>query len=254
MAVRNSRSAASDHRRHDRLLVARFATGDAEFGQERDAEELIRRCSECAALATDMSLISKSVARLPAARRTRDFRLTVEQADKLRGSTFERFFRALSGSGWAVVRPVAAVALSIGLVMSVVGVLPILGFAAGPAAAPVSDATAGQNDGLGFESFPNPTGPSEVLPMASGQPSRAENPEDSSQAGVAGDNLNNIYVKTASPGPDLGPVSQAPTARQSGFNSRDILFVGGLVVAALALALLTLLYAARRRFTDPLLR
>src|SRR5687767_5319191 len=143
MAVRNSRSAASDHRRHDRLLVARFATGDAEFGQEREAKDLMRRCSECAALATDISLISKSMAKLPAARRTRDFRLTPDQAERMRGSAFERFFRALTGSGWTVVRPVAAVALSIGMVMSVVGVLPILGFAAGPAAAPVSDATNG---------------------------------------------------------------------------------------------------------------
>jgi hypothetical protein len=250
MAVRNSRSAASDHRRHDRLLVARFATGDAEFGQEREARDLIRRCSECAELAADVTLISKSVAKLPAARRTRDFRLTAEQADKLRGSAFERFFRALSGSGWAVVRPAAAVALSIGLVMSVVGVLPILGFAAGPAAGP----TSGQVTDAGFESFPDPTDGQVLAPAASGPPVAAGNPDDTDRGAVAEDNLNNIYVKTASPLPGLGPITQAPTALDSGPNPRDLLFVGGLALTVLAVAVLSLLYAARRRFSDPLLR
>jgi hypothetical protein len=254
MAVRNSRSAASDHRRHDRLLVARFATGDAEFGQEREAKDLIRRCSECAALATDINLISKATSRLPAPRRTRDFRLTPEQADNLRGNALERFFRTLSGSGWTIVRPVAGVALSIGLVMSVVGMLPILG-GAGLAAAPAAAPTSGQVTDVGIESFPNPTELGHVVaPMASGQPG-AENPDDPSRAITAGGNVDNAYLdKTSSPGPDLGPVSQAPAARQSGLSSQDVLFVGGLALAALALLVLTLLYAARRKFRDPLLR
>src|SRR3990170_8922370 len=138
MTVRNSRSITSDHRRHDRLLVARYAVGDAQFGQDHEAQDLIRRCSECAALADDIGRLSRAVGQLPAARRPRDFRLTAEQADKLRGSRLERWLRALTGSGWATVRPVAAVALSLGMVMSVVGVLPILG-AATPAPASTFD-------------------------------------------------------------------------------------------------------------------
>lgn len=252
MAVRNSRSAASDHRRHDRLLVARFATGDAEFGQEREAVELVRRCGECADLAADIKRISQSVAQLPAPRRTRDFRLTAEQADKLRGSAFERFFRTLTGSGWTVLRPVAGVALSIGLVMSVVGYLPILG-GAGLAGAPAAAPTSGENDSPGFEQFP----------MASDMD--AQPPQESPRAGVedpnrsevatAADNLDNAYVvPKGSPAPALGPTGQAPSARDVGLNSRDMLFIGGLAMSALAVAVLALLYAARRRFTDPLLR
>lgn len=90
--------------------------------------------------------------------------------------------------------------------------------------------------------------------MVSGQPAAAGNPDDS-RADIAAGNVDNAYLDTtSSPVADLGPVSQAPTARESGLNSRDVLFVGGLVVSGLALALLMLLYAARRRFTDPLLR
>jgi hypothetical protein len=252
MTVRNSRSAASDHRRHDRLLVARFATGDAEFGQEREAKDLIRRCSECAALAADITLISKSTAALPAARRTRDFRLTAEQAEKLRGSAFERFFRALSGSGWTVLRPAAGVALSIGLVMSVVGVLPILG-GGGFAAAPVGAPTSADVNGLGNESFPSPTNGDQVFAPAA-SPGPVAGADDPTRAETADNTLNNIYVKTASPQPDLAPLPQVSSARDSGLSSQDVLFVGGLVVTALAMAVLALLYAARRRFTDPLLR
>src|SRR5512147_3229975 len=127
MAVPNNHSLVAEHRRHDRLLVARFAAGDASGAQEHEARDLVKRCSECAALAADISAISSSVAKLPAMPRPRDFRLSAEEAAKLRGSRIDRWLRTISGSGWATVRPAAAVALSVGMVMSVVGALPIVG-------------------------------------------------------------------------------------------------------------------------------
>ena len=249
MAVRNSRSAASDHRRHDRLLVARFATGDAEFGQEREATELIRRCNECAGLAADIKRISLSVAQLPAPRRTRDFRLTPEQAARLRGSAFERFFRSLTGSGWTVLRPVAGVALSIGLVMSVVGYLPMLGGAASSAAAPGNEFVQPVGAPVPTDDRPavNPPQASDAPAGVDGDPNRAEV--------SAAENLDNAYLdEKSSPPAALGPIGQAPSARDPGLNSRDLLLAGGLILSALAIAVLALLYAVRRRFTDPLLR
>jgi hypothetical protein len=242
MAVRNSRSAASDHRRHDRLLVARFAVGDAEFGHEREAKELIRHCSECAALAADISAISKTVAKMPAPRRTRDFRLTPEQADKLRGSGLERFFRAISGSGWTIARPVAGVALSIGLVMSVVGFLPTLG--GGAASGPTSDleqVVAGA---------PTPGGQIPLQPTT-----MAGAPAEGSSRDTVADGLSNAYLdeKTEAPA-DHAARPPLPAVRETGVDSRDLLFIGGLALSVLALAGLALIYAARRRFTDPLLR
>ena len=251
----NSHSLSAEHRRHDRLLVARFAVGDAAFGQDHEAADLVRRCSECAGLAADIKAISSSIGKLPAAPRSRDFRLTAEQAADLRGSRFERWLRGITGSGWATVRPVAAVALSIGMVMSVVGVLPNLGAAApGPvdtlsaqvsAGQPSAEQTSDNRSGSG-EQMPSP-GSAQVHPddpaglVASPEPPAAVNLDNAyvPSPGVEPQPESNDFPKSL-PGPDSGP--------------RDTVLLIGLVVTVLALVVLTLLYAARRRYYDPLLR
>jgi hypothetical protein len=240
------------------LLVARFAVGDAGFGQDREAAQLVRRCNECAALATDMKLISRSVAKLPAAPRTRDFRLTAEQAAQLRGSRLDRWLRTITGSGWATVRPVAAVALSIGMVMSVVGALPILGaavpgpveFAVGrPTPEQTSDTRGTSGDLVASpataSNAPTPGGPA-------AEPGRAEVAGSPPPAAV---NIDNAYVPSPAAEDQSGQSSDLMKALPgSGSSLRDTLLLVGLVVTVLALAVLALLYAARRRFYDPLLR
>jgi hypothetical protein len=248
--VPNTHSLSAEHRRHDRLLVARFAAGDAGFGQENEAQDLMRRCSECAALAADISAISKSVAKLPAQPRPRDFRLTAEQAAQLRGSRIDRWLRTVSGSGWSTVRPVAAVALSVGMVMSVVGFLPVIGAANGV-----------------------PTGPSGIQqPVSVGQPTPAtERSQGAPAAGPtdgavdlapegpsspASGNMDNAYLtqETAAPGAGNEPDGIATALPGSGPSVRDLVLISGVAVTIAALAILALLYAARRRYSDPLLR
>ena len=269
MAVPNNSSLTAEHRRHDRLLVARFAAGDAAPGQEHEAQDLIRRCSDCAALAADISAISKSVAQLPSPRRPRDFRLSSSEADRLRGSRLDRWLRTITGSGWATVRPVAAVALSIGLVMSVVGGLPMLG-AAG-AGAPADTLTQRP-----IAAVPTPGATTDIR-VAS--PSAATAPEQGSVppmvgpvvGSMAGNSLDNAYLQpTAAPTQQqlLPPPPQAtqPQATSGsakdltsplpgpGTGTRDTLLIAGVAVTILALILLALLYTARRRYYDPLLR
>jgi hypothetical protein len=254
MSVPNNHSLSAEHRRHDRLLVARFAVGDAGFGQDHEAADLVRRCNECAALATDIAAISNSVAKLPAAPRPRDFRLTTEQAERLRGSRLDRWLRTITGSGWATVRPIAAVALSVGMVMSVVGVLPILG-AAAPAPAGMFDQQFGAANSpgqttdtrTGFDNLMPSPGSAEINPggvdFATSQP-----PADAY--------LNGAYVQP-SPAvePQPGRSSDLPKALPgTGSGLGDLLLQVGLGVSVLALAVLALLYAARRRYYDPLLR
>ena len=111
---------SSEHDRHDRLLVARYAAGDAYESEIVEAKDLVDNCDGCAALAADIRLISAKTAELPAATRPRDFRITPEQAEKLRGSWFDRLMRGFSSPGWSVVRPVAAASLAIGMVLIVV--------------------------------------------------------------------------------------------------------------------------------------
>lgn len=262
----NTRSLASDHRRHDWLLIARFAAGDAQFGQDEEARDLVRRCTECAALAADIGHISRAVGQLPAAARPRDFRLTVEQADGLRGSRLERWLRTLAGPGWATVRPVAAMALSVGLVMSVVGALPIVGAAAPGssfeafatdrnfAAAPTSDTTNG--DGNPSVPPPNPpqTGTGAMVDPV--QTPLQELWADRSPVLALDDPLNNAYVLQSPgvlPAPDQ-TASREKAAVQTGLGLRQALIYAGLGLVALALVVLALVYAARQRFRDPLLR
>jgi hypothetical protein len=256
--VPNTHSLSAEHRRHDRLLVARFAVGDAAFGQEHEAQELVRRCSECAALAADISAISKSVASMPAPPRTRDFRLTQDQAASLRGSRLDRWLRTITGSGWSTVRPVAAVALSVGMVMSVVGFLPVIGAAGGgPAGTNLAYAPSSGQDGQSVEPPMERTGvpvPAPSQEMASMGPdgkvgvSSAESPPSG--------NMDNAYLtqETGAPEAGGGPNGFGAAVPGTGSSVRDLVLMSGLAVTLAALLILALLYAARRRYYDPLLR
>ncbi len=268
MAVPNNRSLAAEHRRHDRLLVARFAAGDATGAQEHEARDLVRRCSECAALAADITAISASVAQLPATPRTRDFRITSEQAARMRGSRLDRWLRSITGSGWATVRPVAAVALSVGLVMSVVGALPILGAAGNAPSATFFATTAPIAEGPS-----TPMSPTDVRagsPGAQVSPGIAVlNPGDAGAESTAGGQIDNAYLEQQTDAPAEQQPNQQPqpTTGKSGVGNdlnrplpgatnglRDVILIAGILVTLVALLVLALLYAARRRYYDPLLR
>jgi hypothetical protein len=256
--VPNSHSLSAEHRRHDRLLVARFAVGDAAFGQEHEAQELIRRCSECAALAADITAISRSVARMPAPPRPRDFRITQDQAATLRGSRIDRWLRSITGSGWSTVRPVAAVALSVGMVMSVVGFLPVLGGANG-----------GPTGGDGVTAPVAAGAPTAQAPLASGRSGQEPPPGTTSEGAPLGpdgkvdvtgtpasDAMDNAYLTAETAGPEVdGQSNEAPAPLPgTGPNVRDLVLLSGIGVTVAALLILALLYAARRRYYDPLLR
>ena len=262
----NNLSLSAEHRRHDRLLVARFAVGDAAFGQDHEAADLVRRCNECAALAADVRAISGSVAKLPATPRPRDFRLTTEQAANLRGSRLDRWLRTITGSGWATVRPLAAVALSVGMVMSVVGVLPSFS-----AVAPAPASTAEQQPVAAVptpqRTTDNRTGSGSGTPLASlgdlvSSPGSAQIHPDNPEGVVASPQppidtgIDNVYVQ-ATPAVAPQPGQPNDVHKQlpgTGSSLPGALLLVGLVVTVLALAVLALLYAARRRFYDPLLR
>jgi hypothetical protein len=269
MAVPNNHSLAAEHRRHDRLLIARFAVGDTSGAPEQEARELVRRCSECAALAADITAISTSVAQLPAAPRTRDFRLTSDQAARLRGSRMDRWLRTISGSGWATVRPVAAVALSVGVVMSVVGALPILG-AAGTAAP--ADNFFPTDAPIAVVDQPTPEQTDQTRTGSAGAPTPGQvavRPQGGGVESSAGDQLDNAYLQeqTIAPAEQQPGQQPAPTTGKAGSGNdlsgqlpgthnalRDLILIAGVLVTLVALVVLAVLYAARRRYYDPLLR
>ena len=114
--------AAPDHERHDALLVAQFVAGDPLDPEQRaEAQHLVAGCAVCAALAMDLPAVSRAVAQEPVPPRRRDFRLSPEQAEELRGNTLTRFLRKLSLPRSRAFQPAAAGVLSIGLLFVVAG-------------------------------------------------------------------------------------------------------------------------------------
>ncbi len=254
--MNNNRSLTrSEHRRHDRLLVTRFAMDDAYPTERDEARTLLESCAECAALAADVRLIANSISRIPVAPRPRDFMINAEQAEQLRGSRLARWLRALATPGWATLRPVASVALSIGLVMAVVGAgLP----GTLPAAEFKDDTT---NQVAAPVDVPPPAATQEPQAPGMGAPMVSEPPPGDNLGPVSAEAsqdhasraLDNAYVDP-SPEADAGEQIAPLRAAAPADTTRDLLVYGGLAIALLSLALLALAVTARRYFADPLLR
>ena len=126
------------HAAHDELLVARFVGGDVADAEADAARGLLSTCPECRLLASDLLAISRATADLPAPTRTRGFRLSPEEAARLRRSGPRNWLSRLAGGveggpGRLVrLQRLAAAAVAIGLVMAAV-TLPvgIPGFSSG---------------------------------------------------------------------------------------------------------------------------
>jgi hypothetical protein len=185
-------------------------------------------------LASDIDALRLATAALPAARRTRGFQLTEEQAAGLRGSALQRLLRRLAAPGLAPLRPLAGVAVSVGLVLMVVGVA--LPTPAGEVFTSSDNAVRELTDNPPVAGVDTP-GAQEpqatALPEgAGGQPSAEDIEADKQALGLDGD--------------------AAAVAEADG--TRSMLLFGGLLIAVLSFAVLSLLVLARWRGSDPLLR
>ncbi len=262
------------HARHDRLLVARFAVGESLPGEAEEGRRLTASCADCSQLAADLGALRTSLAAMPAPLRTRNFRLTAEQAERLRRNALERFLRRLAAPGLTMLRPVAGVALAMGLTVAVVGAaLPLagspkaasapepptrtlvdLGTAAATATPPVPAA-----GGIADSAAPTPgavASPETATPPESTKDGMyaASSPAPS----ATGDNQirqGPAYTASAQP---LPPINESPPSAPASDTSIDttrlLLIYAGVTLAMLSFGLLLLAWFARRRLEDPLLR
>ncbi len=122
MTQRDQAQPSADHQLHDRLLVVRFAADDVHPPEAAAARAQIASCPDCAALVGEIRFVALATSQSPAPRRTRDFRLTQAQAERLRGSFFERLLRRLAAPNMGVLQPLAGAAVAVGLVLVIVGV------------------------------------------------------------------------------------------------------------------------------------
>ena len=144
MAVtRPSRS----HAQHDAYLVAQFAAGDVTATERAVVERLVASCDRCRALRDDLLAIVSAAADLPAPPRTRDFRLSPDDAARLR-SGWRRWLGRLATPRFAFTQPLGAALATLGLAGLLIGVLPpgLVGSGAtsAPISAPTSAPTAGE--------------------------------------------------------------------------------------------------------------
>jgi len=135
---------STTHDRHDPMLVVSLAAGDL-AGTDRDrATDLIRECPECARLHDDLIAIARATAALPAAASPRDFRITPEQAERLRPTGWRRFVAAFGAPRFS--RQLGVGMATLGLAGLLLSALPPLqiglgGSAAAPAGAEAAPAT-----------------------------------------------------------------------------------------------------------------
>lgn len=139
----------SAHRTHDALLVAGHASGDLEPADAERVERWIRDCSACAAIHADVLSISGALAALPkTAHAPRDFRLSLDQAARLRGGPWWRRLGRAIVAPRGVGRPLATAFTTLGLVGLLIGNLPAgFMFAAGGASPEYAPVGASVTDG-----------------------------------------------------------------------------------------------------------
>ena len=128
-----SQRPAPDHASHDLLLVAAHVAGDTSAAEASRARELLAVCSECREIAADLAAITAASRRLPAVNRSRDFRLTPEDAARIRGrSLWSRLVDGLLAPR-GVGRAVPAALMTLGLAALMVSAIPGFPSAASPA-------------------------------------------------------------------------------------------------------------------------
>ncbi len=138
---------SAGHAGHDQLVIAAYAAGDATGPDLDAAAALVATCDECAVLHHDLRAIATATASLPAPVRTRDFRLTGDQAASLRPAGWRRLLAPFAGPRFAFAGPLGGglAALGIAGVLVAGGLgIPMGGAASAPAAA--TDAQA-ESDG-----------------------------------------------------------------------------------------------------------
>jgi hypothetical protein len=151
----------ADHLAHDESLIAALVSGDLDGDDADRAADLVRGCAACALLASDLSAITIAIRAMPDPARSRDFRLSAEQAAAVRRTGLRRFLPSSGSLGFA--RPLGTALATLGLagllVTSILGgqfaafssgarqaLLPVAGPSDMSARAPEAGASSGTSD------------------------------------------------------------------------------------------------------------
>lgn len=230
-------SAHPDHAHHDLDLIAGHAAGDLSNLDTASAKSLLSSCATCAEVHRDLLAISTATRDLPRTTRApRDFRLTAEQAERLRSGSWLRKLLRPFGSARSATRPMARAFTSLGVAGVLVAVLvpAIVGGLGGAASAPA------QQEGTDFGG-PAATYAPAMAPGAAGAPSVKND--------VAVDAEATQMVLAAGESTDVrdGDVEiQVGDDRLMAAAPSNPLLIGSIALLVLGIALFGLRFAARR--------
>ena len=104
-------AAAAEHA----VLIVALDAGDLEAVERRRAQDLAGACPGCASLRADLAILRAATATIAAPARTRDYRLTDMDAERLRPSMWRQIIGWL-GSPRSTVRPLAGGLTALGIV------------------------------------------------------------------------------------------------------------------------------------------
>jgi anti-sigma factor RsiW len=216
---------SEQHAQHDPLLVVSLVDGDL-TGADRDlASSLIAECADCATLHNDLLAIARATTALPAAVRPRDFRLSPEQASRLRPAGWRRFIAAFASPRLAMIRQLGVGLTTLGLAGLLVSVLPTVQLggmgAAAPAGAPAERLSTTESSSDSAAQAAPSAAPSAAAPgeLFGGEPSATH---DDVVTRVASDNPVPTSASDTRGLQAYGTAGQAPDDEKSAATNRDL--------------------------------
>ena len=234
-----------DHRLHDRLLVVRGAVEKLDPADRPAADALLASCAECRELADDVRALRTELAALPAPARARDFRLSPADAERLRGGFLQRLLAPLGTPSFALLQPLAGVAIALGLGLLVVTSIPDGSGAIGGGAAPQAGAPA-----LGASPVAPPAPPTAAV--VGGVPRATAGSDAGAYGQTEGGNKSTTGAGESEAGAATDRATRTASDREAAATTDWRLT--GLLLLLLGLALFVVRRVATRQVGDPLLR
>jgi hypothetical protein len=244
-----------DHASHDLLIIAAGADRDADDATRAAADRQAAECADCSELSADLRSIASGLRELPRSipvPASRDFRISPDQADRLRRwSGLRRLLRPFGAGSAPSLRPLATAFTTLGiagLLFTVLlpGFLNVGSGGASPALAPAAigaGATEQSND-KSLLSAPSPGLPAAGATSAPAEVSGPGAATAAPASSTASDAFNS--ARSAAPTAQAAP---APVVAESPASPWSFVTVLSLALLGIGVALLLLRLVANRLFS-----
>jgi len=187
-------------------VIAALDAGDLAAVEAEHAATLVDTCPGCAALLADLGVLRAATAALPAAPRTRDYRLTDADAARLRPSAW-RLFVGWLGAPQSTVRPLAGGLAALGIAGLLLSTTPGLfgQSAAAPStmSAPLTAPGAAGATGGGAEGNPEPSAAASTAAGTGADAAATVEPGATSAPGTSGSTPRPAGVAVPAPSPAM---------------------------------------------------